>query len=624
MVNVSTAGRLKHFHEQWCQVTKDEYVLAAIRGYRIPFNNTPTQSSEPRVKINCDQEKEKITDAVSKLLRSGAICVSHEQPDQFVSSVFSVPKSDGSVRLVINLKPLNEFIYAPHFKMEDYRTSIQLLRPHSYMAIVDLKEAYHAIPVADCDQRFLKFRWNDILYQFTCLPFGLNIAPYVYTKVMRPVFAFLRSQGHQSVSFLDDCMLIGDRHEDCMLNVTVTASLYKKLGLIINEEKSILTPVTKVKFLGFVFDTNNFTISLPASKREKIFKMLATLLNETAVQIQFVAEVLGVLNSATPAVPYGPVYLKQLEHERNVALRKCNYDYSQIMYLSNEAKIDMKWWLDNIDNATMSLTKDKFDKCVTCDASTRGWGSECNGVMTKGTWNASEKQLHINELELLAIYYALQSFESGKSERILIRSDNTTAISYVNNYGGCRATGCNSVAKNIWKWAETHKIRLFASYINTKENVIADFLSRQEVDSSDFQLNIKYYRKICETFGAPDVDLFATRLTRQCKTFVSWLPDPESSAVDAFTIQWSNNFYSFPPFCLINRVLNKIIEDQVFGVVVVPNWCAQSWYPRYMKMCTGRILYFQTKDVLWCPYENRIHPMSRNITLMAAVLSPNL
>lgn len=112
-----------------------------------------------------------------------------------MSTVFTVPKPDGTRRPILNLKKLNEFIDCPHFKMETIRTASDLIFTDCFMSVIDLKDAYHAIPISQNSQKYLKFRWKGTLYCYTCLPFGLCLAPYLYTKLTKPIVARLRSQG---------------------------------------------------------------------------------------------------------------------------------------------------------------------------------------------------------------------------------------------------------------------------------------------------------------------------------------------------------------------------------------------------------------------------------------------
>jgi hypothetical protein len=59
------------------------------------------------------------------------------------------------------------------------------------------------------------------------------------------------------------------------------------------------------------------------------------------------------------------------------------------------------------------------------------------------------------------------------------------------------------------------------------------------------------------------MDLFASRLNCPISKFASWKPDPDAVVIDAFSIPWSNEYYYiFPPFSLITRCVQKIINDQ--------------------------------------------------------------
>lgn len=84
--------------------------------------------------------------------------------------------------------------------MEDIRTATNLLSKDSYMATIDLKEAYFLVSVHKSFRKYLRFRFDNQLYEFTCLPLGLCSAPLVFTKLMKPMLAALRRDGHTIVA----------------------------------------------------------------------------------------------------------------------------------------------------------------------------------------------------------------------------------------------------------------------------------------------------------------------------------------------------------------------------------------------------------------------------------------
>lgn len=65
-------------------------------------------------------------------------------------------------------------------------------------------------------------------------------------------------------------------------------------------------------------------------------------------------------------------------------------------------------------------------------------------------------------------------------------------------------------------------------------------------------------------------DLFASRINRQMRKFVSWSFDPDAYHIDAYTLSCSNVCpYIFPPFKLIGRIINRILEDRVRQAIII-------------------------------------------------------
>lgn len=91
------------------------------------------------------------------------------------------------------------------------------------------------------------------------------------------------------------------------------------------------------------------------------------------------------------------------------------------------------------------------------DASLTGWGAFCGGERARGHWTQNERHLHINYLELLAAFFGLKCFAENMSNcQILLRIDNTTAISYINKME-FQFKHLNHIARQIWQWCESKK-----------------------------------------------------------------------------------------------------------------------------------------------------------------------
>lgn len=167
-------------------------------------------------------EKKDFNAIIENLIEIGAVSECTPCAEQFLSSIFLVPKPNGKKRFILNLKQLNKNIHADHFKLEDLRTAVKLMTRNCYMATCDLKDAYFLLKIHPHSRKILRFQFDDKTYEFNVLPFGLNTAPFVYTKLMKPVAKLLRLAGFISTIYLDDLYLIGHSYDDCLNNINTT------------------------------------------------------------------------------------------------------------------------------------------------------------------------------------------------------------------------------------------------------------------------------------------------------------------------------------------------------------------------------------------------------------------
>jgi len=132
--------------------------------------------------------------------------------------------------------------------------NITRMSEHYFLATIDCKEAYYHIPIHKDYKMYFRFRFENNLYQFNCVCFGLCTAPRIFTKLSKPVFENLRSKGFKSVRYLDDFLLFSDSVPGCSNNVRVTVDLLERLGYAVQKSKSMLYPAQQIKYLGFCYD----------------------------------------------------------------------------------------------------------------------------------------------------------------------------------------------------------------------------------------------------------------------------------------------------------------------------------------------------------------------------------
>lgn len=132
------------------------------------------------------------------------------------------------------------------------------------------------------------------------------------------------------------------------------------------------------------------------------------------------------------------------------------------------------------------------------------------------------------------------------------------------------------------------------------------------------------FRRLCKQFFVPNIDLFASRLNNQLDEFVSWFPEPGALHCNAFTMEWKDySPYIFPPFSLVGKVINKIVQEKVErAILIFPFWKSQSWFPLLLdNICSLPVRLPRHKDLLVLPHDGTCHPLGRSMRIIAVVLS---
>ena len=266
------AGNVKNCIEFWQSITHCPWTLNAIQGVNIPFVTIPTQTRPPFPFRLSESERLILDGEVNKLCMKGVIQKTLHSQGEFISNIFLRPKPNGSYRLILDLTQLNLQVQYEHFKMFSLNTAIDLITPGAWMASVDLKDAYYTIPVRQADRKYLRFVWRDLLYEFTSLPNGLAACPRIFTRLLKPIFAYLSKLGFVLFPYIDDSFIIADTKQKCDRAARTLSSIFIRCGFTLNLEKSFLEPSTKIIFLGFWLDSKNMQVSLTQDKMEKFLE----------------------------------------------------------------------------------------------------------------------------------------------------------------------------------------------------------------------------------------------------------------------------------------------------------------------------------------------------------------
>jgi hypothetical protein len=501
-----------------------------------------------------------------------------------VSPIGVVPKKNGKKRMIMDLRFVNTFIATPQFKLETITTATKQLKPMDQMIKIDLKDGYFHIPIHKSHQTFLGFQWNGMFFKYKALPFGLSIAPFWFTKFLRPIVQFLRTRGFRMVSYVDDFLFLL-RGKNIEIKIKEILKTFRRFGLSINLEKSSLSPSTQMEFLGLILDSQSMTIQAPKKKIKDLKNMAKLLLKRLNSQLPVSKRTLARFTGSAIALTQAILPTRTMLFQFHKIMKKIpSWDSSTILPTSLQS--DLNWWIKYMKdwNGKMILDKSNLQLILTTDASESGWGATFLNKRAAGFWSLKWKKKSSNQRELQAVLMALKTFASElKDSSVKVRSDNSTAVAQINLCSG-RSRGLNRILRKILNLSRSLNINLTAEYLPGVRNTLADSLSRI-TDRSDWMLNRSIFQILDKRWGPHTVDRFATSRNNQVPRFNALRYCPGVEAIDAMTQCWrADNNWANPPFSMLQDVINLIQKQRATTTLIAPIWKSQPWFKQLLKL----------------------------------------
>ena len=299
------------------------------------------------------------------------------------------------------------------------------------MTKLDLKDAYFCVPVHKESRKFVRFQWDEKLYWFFYLCFGLGPAPRIFMKLFKVPLAVLRKLNLLIIIYIDDMLIIGWTRKEVELTRDTLIYLLQHLGFVLNLKKFVLQPCQKIEFLGLIVNSVNLTLSLSLKRcrgsRRSAQRCAQELDIDFGIDQTFRSLVIihpssctsSLTNSESSTVPDTVLKLKK-SFQMNVKLTALG-------------KEELLWRILNLQHSNRKLCiQNHLNQVIQTDASKKGWGAVCKWVQTGNLWSKEEQLLYINVVELLTTKLALLTFtKSGLIKSIHFQIDTKTAISYL-------------------------------------------------------------------------------------------------------------------------------------------------------------------------------------------------
>jgi len=589
------------------------------QGAQIPFTSIPPRFSLNNHPMTPDQE-DFISQEIEKLLQTGTIIETDRVTN--ISPLGAVPKKNGKLRMILDLRRVNNYISTPRFAMEDIRKVRPLLQTGDWMTSIDLKDGFHHIPVHPRDQQHLGMCWKGKIYTWTHLPFGLSASPYIFCKVLRETITILRRQGIRVNCYMDDLLILGRSREECQEAVKVTLETLKMFGWQVNMDKSHLTPTQELDYLGFTINTEATpTLAMQKEKLTALKKEIRRLLvqghQQQGITARRLARTLGTLIANSPAVEPTPIMTR---HLFSCLREKTGWD--SLIFLDQDAMEELQWWHENIRTWKATPVSQPVPTMVLMtDASKTGWGATLEGIAsTHGFFTHDIQVRSSNYRELYAVFLAISSLqEKIQDQHLLLRTDNITTMYYINGQGGPHKP-LNKLAKLIFWAVKQCRATLKALHIPGELNTRADELSRLN-PITEWALHPEAFQHLEDLWVPHTIDRFATNHNHCLPRYNSRFYHPQAEATDAMTQDWSQeNNYINPPFRMLPQIIKKVLQEECQATIIAPLWPSAQWFPMLLRLASD-FAYIYPKWIIPATPQGNAEPLKNRWSILAYRIS---
>ena len=220
-----------------------------------------------------------------------------------------------------------------------------------------------------------------------------------------------------------------------------------------NIEKSELDPKQVFNFVGYQFDLQSGRVRPTPDRWQSLQEKILDLISRPACSVRELMSLIGLLTATEKQVHLGRLHMRPIQWHLKRNWRIPESLHKRIP-LPRSLHPHLQWWLQE-DNVLTGQPLHPLQHAlqIFTDASKEGWGAHLNEHIARGSWSLPESKLHINYLELKAVFLALKEFQEvciGKV--VLVATDNTTVVAYINKEGGMRSCPLCALLWRILTW----------------------------------------------------------------------------------------------------------------------------------------------------------------------------
>ena len=492
-------NRLKYWLTGYDNHLKNYLLQGFTEGFDIGFSGDIDPIEADNLK-SANQLPHMVEEKLRKELKASRFAGPFEEKpftNMFISPLGLVEKKiPGTYRLIHHLsypegRSVNDHIPPEHThvqysNIEDAINSIKQLGKGCFMAKTDIDSAFRIIPVSEKHYHLLGFKWRQKWYYDRNLPMGLASSCKIF-ETFSIAIAWIARQKlgiSELVKILDDFLILDTSYQGCEKKLKAFLFLCNDIGIPIAQEKTFHAAQT-MQFVGYELKSEIMEVRLPLEKITKCHSLIEKCLTKSSLTLRNLQSIIGTLNFCCAVIIPGRAFLRRLI-DLTIGVSKPYY----YIKITKEVKQDLFLWnkfLKKFNGKSLFLPdrwlQSPAIQLFTDSSGVIGYGGMLGPKWFYGLWDSSWRGQNIALLELYPIMLAMEIWGQDLANKcISFHTDNAALVEIINKQTSKDKKIMYLVRKLVLKCLEFN-ILFHATHIRGVDNSLADYLSRQQIDS---------------------------------------------------------------------------------------------------------------------------------------------